>query len=150
VSEALESVVLRLRETAIAGGVAAVSIFTMAIDHLVGTESEPGESQRAEPIAFVAATAVALALTGVLFGFVVSGADRKPGSVATKAIVCSVFAIATLPLLFFAVPFPFAGAGIALGLLGREGRRPRLATTAAVIGALVIALGSGAYVTELV
>ena len=139
----------RGRETTIAVAVAAVSVVTMAIDHLIGTESEPDESGAAEPIAFVASTALALALTGVLFRFVVRPAHRDPDAAATKAIVCSVLAVATVPLLFLAVPFPFAGAGIALGLLGRDGERRRLATAAAVIGALVVALGLGAYLAEL-
>jgi hypothetical protein len=142
--------VLRGRETVIAFGVAAVSVVTMAIDHLIGTESERDESQAAEPIVFVATTALALALTGVLFGFVVRRAYPDPGGSATKAIACSALSVATLPLLFLAVPFPFAGAGIALGLLGLDGRRPRLATAAVVIGALVIALGVGAYVVAVI
>ena len=47
------------------------------------------------------------------------------------------------------VPFPLAGAGVALGLRGREGTRPRLATAAVVIGALVISLAAGAYIVAL-
>jgi hypothetical protein len=43
--------------------VAAISVATMAIDHLIGTESERDESQIAEPIAFVTTTALALGLT---------------------------------------------------------------------------------------
>jgi hypothetical protein len=142
--------VLRAREAAIAVGVAVVSVVTMAIDHLIGTESERNESQSAEPIAFVTTTALALAFTGVLFGFVVRRAYQDPGGSATKAIACSALSVATLPLLFLAVPFPLAGAGIALGLLGRDGRRPRLATAAVVTGALVVALGVGAYIVAVV
>jgi hypothetical protein len=122
----------------------------MAIDHLIGTEAEPDESQAAEPIAFVASTALALALTFVLFRFVVAPASRDPDGAGKTAILYSVFAVVTVPLLFLAVPFPFAGAAIALGLIGREGGRGRLATAAAVIGVLVVALGVGAYVAELV
>jgi hypothetical protein len=137
------------RETLIAVAVGAISVVTMAIDHLIGTEREPGESGAAEPIAFVASTALALALTGVLFRFVVRPAHGRPDSAATRATVCSVLAVVTVPLLFLAVPFPFAGAGIALGLLGRAGRRHRLATVAAVIGSLVVALGLAAYIAAL-
>jgi hypothetical protein len=138
------------RETAVAVVVAVVSVVTMAIDHLIGTESERSESQSAEPIAFVASTVLALVLTALLFLLVVRGAKRKGDGVATKAIICSLLAVVTVPLLFLAVPFPFAGAGIALGLLGRDGTRPRLSIAAVVIGALVLALGLGAYIAAVV
>jgi hypothetical protein len=55
-----------------------------------------------------------------------------------------------MPLLFLAVPFPLAGGGIALGLIGREGNRRRLSTASVVIGALVLALGLAAYVAAVV
>lgn len=138
------------RETLLAVAVAAVSVATMAIDHLIGTEDEPGESQAAEPIVFVATAGLALTLTAVLFRFVIRPASRDPDGAARRAILYSVLAVVTVPLLFLAVPFPFAGAAIALGLIGRDGRRRRLATTGAVIGALVVALGLGVYVAELV
>jgi hypothetical protein len=57
-----------------------------------------------------------------------------------------VLAVATVPLLFAAVPFPLAGAAIALGLMGREGSGRGLSTAAVVVGALVLALGLGVYV----
>jgi energy-converting hydrogenase Eha subunit A len=138
------------RETVIAVAVAAASVATMAIDHLIGTEPERDESQPAEPIAFVATTALALALTAALFRYVVKPARGDPDGAGRRAILYGAFAVVTVPLLFLAVPFPFAGAAIALGLLGRDGRRRRLATTAAVLGTLVVALGLGAYVVELV
>jgi hypothetical protein len=131
---------------AIAAVVAVISVVTMAIDHLIGTESERDESQSAEPIAFVTTTALALGLMTVLFRYVVGRADRHPQSVATKAIACSVLAVATVPLLFLAVPFPLAGAAIALGLMGREGSGRGLSTAPVVVGALVLALGLGVYV----
>jgi energy-converting hydrogenase Eha subunit A len=131
---------------AIATVVVVISVVTMAIDHLIGTESERDESQSAEPIAFVTTTALALGLTAILFRFVVGRAQRQPQTVATKAIACSVLAVATVPLLFLAVPFPFAGAGIALGLMGRDGSRRGLSTAAVVVGALVLALSLGVYV----
>ena len=137
------------RETWIAVVVAAVSVVAMAIDHLIGTEDEPGESQAAEPVAFVATTVLALALTAVLFRFVVAPTRRDPDRAATRAILYSAFAVVTVPLLFLAIPFPFAGAAVALGLVGRDGRRRRLATAAVVIGALVVVLGLGVYVAEL-
>jgi hypothetical protein len=146
----VESAVARGRELAIAAVVGAVSVVTMAIDHLVGTESEGDESPGAEPGVFVGTALFALALVGALFRFLVAPAHRNLRSAATKAIVCAVLAIVTLPLLFLAVPFPFAGAGIALGLLARDGPHPRLGAGAAVAGTLVILLGLVAYVGEAV
>ena len=137
------------RETSIAVAVGAVSVATMAIDHLIGTEAERDESQAAEPIVFLATAALALALTFVLFRFVVTPARRDSDRAGRTAILYSVFAVATVPLLFLAVPFPFAGAAIALGLIGRDGRRSRLASAAVVIGVLVVAVGFGAYVADL-
>jgi hypothetical protein len=67
-----------------------------------------------------------------------------------KAIAFSLLAVLTLPLLFLAVPFPFAGAGLALGLHAREGRRWLLATAAVVAAGFVLALGALAYVIALI
>jgi hypothetical protein len=135
---------MRQREGVIAAAVVAVSVATMAIDHLFGTESEPGESWPVDPGAFVLSVALAFALTAVLFRFVVSPA--QPETATKRAVVCSVLAVVTVPLLFLAVPFPFAGAGIALGLEGRT----RPATAAAAVGALVLAAGLVAYVVAVV
>jgi hypothetical protein len=66
----------------------------------------------------------------------------------TKAIACGLLAVLSLPLLFLAVPFPFAGADVALGLIGREGRWRGLAAAGIVLGAFVLALGAGAYTFE--
>ena len=128
----------------IAALVVVLSVVTMAIDHLFGTESEPGESWPVDPSAFVLSIALALALTAVLFRFVVISA--RPENATWRAVVCSVLAVVTVPLLFLAVPFPFAGAGIALGLTGRT----RPATAAAAVGALVLAAGLIAYVVAVV
>lgn len=124
----------------------------MAIDHLVGTEEEPGDDPGvADPAAFVISVVVSLALAALLFGIVVRrGAQDDPDRAARKAIACSILAVPAIALLFLGLPFPLAGAGIALGLLGREGGRRRLATAAVAIGVLVIALGTGAYVAALV
>jgi hypothetical protein len=135
---------MRRRDSLIAAIVVAVSVVTMAIDHLFGTESEPGESWPVDPSAFVLSMAIALALTAVLFRFVVRPARAE--NATRRAIVCSVLAVLTVPLLFLAVPFPFAGAGIALGLAGRT----RAATAAAAVGALVLAVGLVAYVVAAV
>jgi predicted permease len=142
--------VTRTRERWIGIAVAAAAVAAMAVDHLIGTDDEPGESRSAEPIAFVTTSALALALTWGLFHFVVRRARGDPDRSARYGVVCSVLAVLTLPLLFLALPFAFAAAGIALGLRGREGRRRRVATATAVVGVLVVALGLAAYVAALV
>ena len=73
----------------IAALVVALSVVTMAIDHLFGTESEPGESWPVDPSAFVLSIALALALTAVLFRFVVISA--RPENATRRAVVCSVW-----------------------------------------------------------
>jgi hypothetical protein len=128
---------------------AVVAVAAMAVDHLVGTDDEPGESASAEPIAFVSTSALALALAWALFRFVVRRAREDPDRATRYGAVCSALAVLTLPLLFLAVPFAFAGAGTALGLSGREGRRRWLATATAAVGVLVVALGVAAYVAAL-
>ena len=140
------------RETWIGIGVSALAVGAMAIDHLIGTVDEAGESEGlADPAAFLLSVAVSLGLTAYLFGVVVRRSvgdeSSRPGK---KAIVCALLAIPAVALLFVGLPFPLAGAAVALGLLGREGTaHRRLATAAVVIGVLVLALGTGAYVAAL-
>ena len=140
------------RETGIGVGVSALAVGAMAIDHLIGTEDEPGEDPGlADPAAFLISVALSLILTAVLFGVVVRRAERDdPDRAAGKAIACALLAVPAMALLFLGLPFPLAGAGIALGLLGREGTRRRIATAAVAIGAVVIALGAGAYIAALI
>ncbi len=140
------------RETGIGVAVSALTVGAMAIDHLIGTETEPGEDRGLQdPPAFLFSSALSLALAALLFGVVVRrGARDDPDRPAWKAIACSLLAVPAIVLLFLGLPFPLAGAGIALGLRGREGARRRLATGAVAIGALVIALGAGAYIAALI
>lgn len=145
----VEDTVPRTRETTIAVVVLAVALVTMGIDHLIGTEDDGDDSWADDPVAFFISAGIALALTFVLFRFVVAPTRADPDRAGRRAIVYGVFAILTVPLLFLAVPFPFAGAALALGLTGRDGRRRRLATAAAVIGVLVLAVGLGAYIAAL-
>jgi hypothetical protein len=138
------------RETRIAVAVAAISIGALAVDHLIGEGEADEDPFPVDLPAFLVGSAVVLSLTAVLFRVVVPrSADAQSARTARAALACSVLAVVTVPLLFLAVPFPFAGAGIALGLIAREGERPRLAGAAIVIGAAVIALGVGAYVAAL-
>jgi hypothetical protein len=140
------------RETGIGVAVSALAVGAMAIDHLIGTESEPDDDPGlADPATFLISVALSLTLAALLFGVVVRrGARDDPDRAARKAIACSLLAVPAIALLFLGLPFPLAGAGIALGLLVREGSRKRLATAAVGIGALVIALGAGAYIAALV
>ena len=139
------------REAAIAAAVSVVVVGTMAIDHLVGTESEPGESGLADPPTFLLSVVLALLLVWLLFALVVRQAVREePEESTLKAVALSLLAVLTLPLLFLAVPFAFAGAGLALGLHAREGRRWVLGTAAVVVGGVVIAVGVLAYVVALI
>jgi hypothetical protein len=140
------------RETRIGIGVSAVAVACMAVDHLIGTESEAGEEDSfpVDAPVFFLGSGLAVAVALVLFAVVVRRATAdEPARVARNAIACSGAAVLTLPLLFLGVPFPFAGAGIALGLLGRDARGTRLATAAVALGTLVVALGAAAYVAAL-
>jgi hypothetical protein len=137
------------RETVIAVAVSAVVVGTMAIDHLIGT-SDPDEPGLEDPGAFALSVGLALALVALFFGRVVRRAVRdEPEESTLKAVAFSLLSVLTLPLIFLAVPFPFAGAGLALGLHAREGRRWVLATAAVVAGGFVLALGAVAYLLAL-
>ena len=140
------------REAAIGVAVSAIAVGAMAIDHLIGTEEEPSDdSGLADPAAFLISVALTLALAAFLFSVVVRRAAREDADrAATKALVCSLLAIPAMALLFLGLPFPLAGAGVALGLLGREGMRRGRATAAVAIGVLVIAVAAVAYVAALV
>ena len=141
------------RESKIGLGVSALTVGAMAIDHLIGTEDEPGDDPGlADPAAFLISVALSLTLAALLFGVVVRRAarDEDPDRAARKAIACALLAVPAMALLFLGLPFPLAGAAIALGLIGRDGKRSRIATAAVAVGALVIALGAGAYVVALV
>ena len=138
----------RRREAAVAIVVALVSVATMAVDHLFGTEGD--DAWPVDPVAFFISTAIALTLVFVLFRFVVAPARGDPDRAGKRALVYGVLAVVTVPLLFLAIPFPFAGAAAALGFVGRDGRHRRRATAGVVIGALVVVLGLGAYIGALV
>ena len=60
-------------------------------------------------------------------------------------MVCSLLAVLSIPTLFVGLPSVLGGGGIALGLLGRDGERKRLAITAVVVGALVVLFSAGVY-----
>jgi hypothetical protein len=138
------------RDAIVALTVSALMVVAMAIDHLVGTDSDPDEeSGLADPGAFVLSVALSLALTALLFGVVVRRARSDPAAAATRGIACSTLAIPAIGLAFLGLPYPLAAAGIALGLRGREGSRRRLASAAVAIGALVVTAITAGYVVAL-
>lgn len=55
-----------------------------------------------------------------------------------------------LGFLWLGFPLVLAGGGVALGLLGRRSQRKRLATAAIAVGTIVVALGAGGYVVDVV
>lgn len=140
---------MRSRDTVVVAVTSLAAVFAMAVDHLIGTDDDDNE-RFAEPGVFAGTAAAAIVATFLLFRFVVRSSADEPDRAATKAITFGLVAVLTLPLLFLAAPFPFAGAAIALGLTGREGRRRGLATAGLVLGAGVLALGVGAYLFALV
>jgi hypothetical protein len=137
------------REKAVGAVAVLAAVLAMAIDHLFGTDDDGDTERFAEPGVFLGTAAAALIATLLLFRFVVRRTVGEPYRAATRAIACSLLAVLALPLLFLAAPFPLAGAGVALGLIGREGRRRRLATTGVVLGLAVMVLGVGAYLFDL-
>jgi hypothetical protein len=132
------------RETMIAAAIAALAVAAMAVDHLLG--DDPGLE---DPPAFLIASGLSLLLVALLFGILVPRTKAGPSAperAATRALACSILAIVALPLsLWLGLPFPLAGAGVALGLVGRAGSRRRLATASAAGGLAVLALATGAY-----
>lgn len=82
--------------------VSALTVGAMAIDHLVGTEDEPGDdSGLADPAASLISVAVSLILAALLFGIVVRRAAwDDPDRAARKAIASSLLAVPAIALLF--------------------------------------------------
>jgi hypothetical protein len=140
------------REQAIGVAVSVLAVGAMAVDHLIG-ESDPGEDNSfpVDAPTFVLTSLLSIALALVLFGFVVrrATADDTP-RLTRKAVLFAVLAVLTIPLFFAGVPFPVAGAAIALGLTARERGRVRAGTAAVVLATLVIALGVGVYLDVLI
>ena len=60
-------------------------------------------------------------------------------------MLCSGLAVLSIPALFIGLPFVLGSAGIALGMLGREGDCRRLAVAALALGGLVVLFSIGVY-----
>ncbi len=117
----------------------------MIVDHWLGDESGIDD-----PAAFFGSTAAALIVAAFLFGRVIPHTKRHPERAeraARQGIVCSALGLVTLPAIFLGFPVVLGGAGVALGLLGRDGRHRALATAAIIIGVLPV-LASLAYAVQ--
>jgi hypothetical protein len=134
------------RETIVGIGAAALAVLAMAVDHLL----EEGGGFAADPGAFAIAVGLSLALAAAVFGRVVPRAKAPgPESAAKRALACSLLAAAGLvTLLWLGLPIVLGAGGIALGLSGRRGERRRSALVAIALGAVVIGLGTSAYVWQ--
>jgi hypothetical protein len=70
---------------------------------------------------------------------------------AKRGFALSVVAAVGMFLLFWlGVPFVLGAGGVALGLVGLEGERRRLATAAAILGGLVVVLGTLGYAAQFI
>jgi hypothetical protein len=128
-----------------------VAVGAMAIDHLVGTERTDDDGL-VDPAMFVISVALSLALAAVLFGWLVPRELAKGRERAARSgLVCSIASVVPgVAFLWIGFPFVIAGAGVALGLEGRRGRRRIESGAAVVIGGLVLVLGAVAYVVAVV
>jgi len=137
---------VRSKQTVFGLAVSAVAVTAMAVDHLMG--DDPGLEDLAT---FLLASGISLAIAGIVFGVVVPRALRSADRLdraARSGFVCSVLSAVSMVALWLGVPFALAGGGIALGLVGRQGRRRRRAIAAIVIGAIVLFLAGADYVEQ--
>jgi hypothetical protein len=120
--------------------VTALATVAMAFDHL----DLIGNDLFADPAAFLISSALSVALAVVAFGVVIPRVKAGPDPAERAArlgIAWSVLALVPgIVLVWLGLTFVLAGAGIALGLIGRSGARRRLATTATVLGTIALVL----------
>ena len=120
----------------------------MAIDHLVGTDRSDGdEGFPVDPPMFAIAVVLCVGTFLLLFGLVVPRARAAGLDRATRTgLVLSILSVIPgVALLWVGIPFVFAGAGIALGIEGRQGDRRAEGTVAVVLGGVVLVAGVLAY-----
>lgn len=124
----------------------------MAVDHLLGNESDNPDTGLVDPVAFVVSVALSIGVAVLLFGRVVPRAEsRGPARAAVVGVILSVLSfVPGIGFLWLGFPFVIAGAGIALGLVGLSGARRRLAILALAIAAAPILVGTSFYVTGVV
>jgi hypothetical protein len=128
-----------------------IAVGAMAVDHLIGTERTDDEGL-VDPAMFSISVVLSLAVAAVLFGWFIPHERRHgPERSARSGLVCSIASVVPgLAFIWVGFPFVVAGAGLALGIEGRSGTRRTEAAAAVVIGALVLVLGSVAYVVAAV
>ena len=128
-----------------------VAVGAMAIDHLVGTERSD-DDVLVDPAMFAISVVVSLAVATLLFGWLVPRERRRgPERAARSGLACSIASVLFgIAFLWVGFPFVVAGAGVALGLEGRRGRRRGEAAAAVVIGGLLLVLGAAGYVVAAV
>jgi protein-S-isoprenylcysteine O-methyltransferase Ste14 len=127
-------------ETAIGAGTTGLAVVAMVFDHLIDVE----EGFPADPASFV----VSVVLTTIVAAFVfvrviprTKAAAEREALAGERALICAVVAVPMLGLVWLGVPFPLAGGALALGLIGRRGRRRSRALVAIALGVVVLALG---------
>jgi hypothetical protein len=124
----------------------------MAVDHLLGNESESPDTGLVDPVAFVVSVLLSIGVAVLLFGWVVPRAEsRGPERAAVVGVILSVLSfVPGIGFLWLGFHFVIAGAGIALGLVGLSGARRRLAILALALAAAPILAGTSFYVTAVV
>lgn len=133
------------REGRIAISVTVLAIAAMAVDHLLG--DDPGLE---DPPTFLIAVAITVAVAALVFGRIVpraKAADRAGRDGLILSIVAIVPGIATL---WLGPPFAVAGGGLALGLYAWQRNRDRRGAAAILLGGLMLAFGSVAYLVQAV
>ena len=138
------------RETWIGIAATALAVAAMAVDHLMGDDAPILE----DPAAFLLASLLCVSLALFVFGRLVPRTKESqdaPVLAAKRGAALSVVAAVGMFLLFWlGVPFVLGAGGVALGLVGLEGERRRLATAAAILGGLVVVLGTLGYAAQFI
>ena len=125
----------------------AVALAAMAVDHLLGTDREEGETGLVDPATFAISAALCLAAAALLFGWLIPRTRRAgAGRAAVVGLACSVLSVLPgIGFVWLGFPFVVAGAGIELGLEARRGARRRLALVAVALGSALVVFGAVAY-----
>ena len=125
---------------------AVLAVPAMAVDHLLVGGEGPG---REDLLTFALTVGLSLTLAGFLFAWVVPRASAAGAEhTAKRALTSSLLSVAALPTIWVGLPFALAGSGIALGLLGYDGKRRRIAVASIVIGCIVVLLGVSVYAEQ--
>jgi hypothetical protein len=116
-----------------------LAVGLMAWDHLWGNERGQTDGFPVDPATFFLSLALVVVTAVVVFGVTAPRAARHPGSVHRAALIHSGIALVlALPVSWLGFPTVVAGAGIALGALGRGGVHRRASIVAIGVGLVVI------------